>query len=343
MVKILSIIFSVVVLSIIIFFVVSFVFSAKDLIIVNSENQAASIGEQIAKKEPEKTEITLLAVGDIMLDRGVEYKVYKEGNGDFKFPFLKIADDFKKADIVFGNLESVISDKGRMVGSEYSFRASPKAIEGLVFSGFDIVSIANNHAFDYTTQALQDSINRLKEAGIGYIGSGANENEAFSLKIIESKSTKIGFLAYINLGPKSWRATENNPGIAWIEDKDMEKVVSDIKKAKEKVDILVVSFHWGDEYMENPNNSQEFWAKAIIGAGADLIIGHHPHVVQPLEKIDNGWVAYSLGNFIFDQSFSEETMTGKVLQVKIEDKRIKEVIQKTIKISESFQPYFSSE
>ena len=106
---------------------------------------------------PEKKTISVVLVGDIMLNRGVEYMMKTEGNGDFRFPFSKIAKDLKKADILFGNLEGPISDKGIKVGSIYSFRAEPEAIEGLTFAGFNLISLANNHAFDYGREALEDS------------------------------------------------------------------------------------------------------------------------------------------------------------------------------------------
>ena len=162
--------------------------------------------------------ITILLVGDIMLNRGVEYMVEKRGEGDFKFPFLKIAEYLNKADLLFGNLESPISDKGTRVGSIYSFRAEPKSIEGLVFSGFDILSLANNHAFDYGWEALEDTLERLKEVGINPVGID-------SPVIKEIKNTKIAFLAYTNLGLPSW-------GIGWADWNNLEKIKKDSSEEK---------------------------------------------------------------------------------------------------------------
>lgn len=143
--------------------------------------------------------ITLFFVGDIMLDRGVKVSVKKYGNNDWKFPFLKISDFLNQADILFGNLEGPISDKGRKVGTIYSFRADPKVVEGLKYAGFDILSVANNHIFDYAESAMIDTFSRLKEAGIDYIGGGFNESEAYSPEIREINGTKIAFLAFTNL------------------------------------------------------------------------------------------------------------------------------------------------
>ncbi|MDO8264822.1 MAG: CapA family protein, partial [Candidatus Parcubacteria bacterium] len=117
--------------------------------------------QSLQKPTGENNILTLIFTGDIMMDRGVEYSIRQKGNGDFKFPFLKIADFLKDADILVGNLESPISDKGEKVGSIYSFRSDLKAIEGLSFAGFDILSVANNHAFDYGRLALEDTLLRL--------------------------------------------------------------------------------------------------------------------------------------------------------------------------------------
>ena len=298
---------------------------------------------------PEKKTITLMLVGDMMFDRGVKYLVEKEGRPtgpasgypgypDFRFPFLKIADELNKADIVFGNFEGPISDKGNKVGSIYSFRNDPKVIEGLKFAGFNVISLANNHAFDYGREALEDTLLRLKDANIDYIGAGFDESEAYSPIVKEVRDTKIAFLAYTNLGPENWKATGNNSGIAWISQDNFEKIREEIKKAKENCDILIISLHAGEEYQTEPTQFQIDFAKMAIDSGADIVIGHHPHVVQPNEVYNGGYIFYSVGNFVFDQSFSEETMKGLLLKVTVEDGKIKEVIPIEIKINEYFQP-----
>ncbi len=321
-------------------FVLSFLFPGK-IVILNKQGKDSGFGSE-SQRTPEISVIKLVAVGDIMLDRGVEYMVMNKGEGDFKFPFLKIADYLLGADILFGNLESVISDKGVKVGSVNSFRAEPESIDGLQYAGFDVVSAANNHALDYTSEALKDSLARLKEAGIDYVGVGFTEEESFSLKIKEIGNTKIGFLAYTNLGPAVWKAIGERPGIAWINDDSLGLIKQDIISAKKLVDVLTVSLHWGDEYFKKPSWQQVKLAEFFIDSGADLIIGHHPHVAQPIERYKEGFIAYSLGNFIFDMGFSEETMKGMILEVMIENKDIKEVIQREIKISPYFQPYINS-
>jgi len=270
-----------------------------------------------------------------MLDRGVKYMVEKYGKGDYKFPFLKIADYLKETDILFGNLEGPISDKGKKVGSIYSFRTEPQAIEGLKFAGFDILSMANNHVFDYGREAMEDSFKRLREAKIEILGGGFNEKEACEPLIKELKGTKIAFLAFTNLGSPYWSAGKEKSGICWLEKEKMEEI---IQKAKEKADIVVVSLHFGEEYFSTPTEFQVSISHVAIDAGADLIVGHHPHVIQEIERYKDGWIAYSLGNFIFDQKFSEKTMRGLMLKVLIENSKIKEVMPIEFKINEFYQP-----
>jgi len=278
---------------------------------------------------------TLFFVGDIMLNRGIKSVVETYGGGNFEFPFFKIADYLKTADILFGNLEGPISDKGKNVGSIYSFRAIPEVLKGLKFAGFDILSVANNHIFDYGREAMEDTLIRLKEAQIEYIGAGFSGKEALSPKIIELKGTKIAFLAFTNLGEKSWEAKENSSGIAWL---SKENLKHSIKKAKEEAELIIVSMHYGQEYQLQPTKEQKDFSHLAIDLGADLVIGHHPHVVQPIEQYKRGYIAYSLGNFVFDQNFSKETMEGLLLEVLIKSGKIKEVIPREIKINNLFQP-----
>ena len=311
-----------------------------DSILSSRDNAPLSIGEK--QEGPDDSEINLFFVGDIMLGRGVEYMINKQGKGDFKFSFLKIASELQKSDILFANLEGPISDRGVRVGSIYSFRFKPEAIDGLVYGGFDILSLANNHMLDYQRIALEDTMNILKENNIDYVGAGFNKEEAFSLKIKEIKNTRIGFLAYTNLGPENWQAGEKNSGMAWISENDIGEIAEDIKKSKKEVDVLIISLHAGEEYEENPTSFQTSFAMNCIENGADLVVGHHSHVVQKIERYNDGWIAYSLGNFIFDQGFSEETMKSIILKVAIKDKKIKEISSEDIKINKYFQPDFDN-
>jgi len=267
-----------------------------------------------------------------MLSRAVGDKMKKLN--DWKWPFEKIGDYLAGADLTFGNLEGPISSQGRNVGSIYSFRADPKAIEGLKYAGFDVLSVANNHIGDWAKAAMDDTFEVLKSNGIDYAGGGFSAEEAHSARVEEVNGTKIGFLAYTALGAKYTEATASSSGIAWL---NKEKMAQDIAEAKKISDLVIVSIHFGDEYKQKSNNFQKDIARSAIDAGAALIIGHHPHVVEEIEQYKDGWIAYGLGNFIFDQTFSKETMEGMLLKVTLEDKGVKNIEPIKIKISKEFQ------
>lgn len=284
---------------------------------------------------PEPETATVLLVGDIMLDRGVHH--YIKQNNDWSWPFREIADFLRKGDIVFGNLESMISDQGHDVGSIYSFRADPRTMAGLELAGFNVLSVANNHSFDYTRAAFQDTLNRLNRAGIEYVGGGFSQEEAHSPAVLTIGQTRFGFLGYTAVGSPLWQARDDVPGIAWMDHQTLDTLQRDIEKAKEQTDILTVSFHFGQEYQTEPDDRQRILAEAAIDFGADLVVGHHPHVLQPLERYRNGWIAYSLGNFVFDQSFSRETMEAAILKIKTINGRIDQAELIPTALTDQFQ------
>ncbi|MDP3982152.1 MAG: CapA family protein [bacterium] len=266
---------------------------------------------------------TLFFVGDIMLDRGVAYMVKTKGSEDWRFPFLHIADTLDTADFLFGNLESVVSDRGRDVGGPYSFRASPSSLEALTYAGFDVMSVANNHSLDYAVEALLDSIYRLEGVGILTAGGGSTRKEAHAPTLVAlGEDTTIGILAYTTVGSPLWQARETSPGIAYINTDRLHILKEDIAAAKKLADIIIVSFHFGEEYQPAPNPTQRLIGETAITAGATLVVGHHPHVLQPLEQYKDGWIAWSLGNFLFDQYFSQETMRGAIWRVEIQDNKV---------------------
>lgn len=290
----------------------------------------------ISRDEVVPQEQVLLFTGDIMLSRAVGDVMEK--TNDWKYPFLYTAEFLKSADVTFGNLEGPISSGGERVGSIYSFRADPKAIEGLVYAGFDVLSLANNHMWDYGPYALEDTVKILESAGIDSVGAGLDYERAYEPVIKKVGDAKIAYLAYTSLIPAALGSKEAAPAIALL---NLETAVAHVKAAKTSSDIIIVSLHWGEEYKVAPDEYQEKVARDLIDAGASLIIGHHPHVVQKIEKYESGWVAYSLGNFVFDQTFSAETMSGMVLKVIIKDKKIESVEPIEIKINNSFQPFLA--
>ena len=285
----------------------------------------------------ESAEAKIAFVGDVMLARGVRSVIENYGRGDFRFPFLKIGGNLQNYDLLFGNLEGAISDQGENLGSAYSFRMEPKAIDGLKYAGFNVLSVANNHIGDWGADAMKDTFKRLSEAGIFYVGGGFDKEEPYEPRIIEVNGMKIAFLGFSQFGKNYLESGGiNKSGIAVI---DEEKIGTAVKKARAEADIVVVSFHWGEEYQAEPNEYQKRIGHLAIDAGADLVIGHHPHVIQPIEKYKDSYIAYSLGNFVFDQNFSEETTKGLLLEAVISGGKIASLNPLEIKISENFQPF----
>ncbi|KKT29956.1 MAG: Capsule synthesis protein, CapA [Candidatus Azambacteria bacterium GW2011_GWC2_45_7b] len=270
----------------------------------------------------EKERALLAFVGDIMLDRGVKESILKNGGGDFLFSFEKIQETLKQYNVLFGNLEGPISDKGQNQGSSYSFRMDPKTTSALAFAGFNILSLANNHIGDWGEEAAKDTTARLESAGI--IGVGMD----YSPKILNLRGTKIAFLALSDI-----KGMVNLP---FLYDKSEAEMA--VRSAKEMSNLVIISMHFGEEYHKEPSVRQKEIAHGLIDAGADLVIGSHPHVVQPVEQYKNSYIAYSLGNFVFDQDFSEDTMRGLLFEVELENGQIIKIAPKTVIINENFQP-----
>ena len=181
-------------------------------------------------------------------------------------------------------------------------------------AGIDVLSVANNHVGDWGRLAYADTLARLKENEISYTGGGNTKEEAETPVIIEKYGMKIGYLAFSDVGPNWMEAGVDKAGLLLTNNPRFDEIIF---TASKQVDYLVVSFHFGDEYKEKHNARQEYLAHKAIDDGAKIVIGHHPHVVEDTEIYKNGFIAYSLGNFIFDQSWSKPTMQGMILQIKL--------------------------
>jgi poly-gamma-glutamate synthesis protein (capsule biosynthesis protein) len=270
-----------------------------------------------APKEPEF--ISMAFGGDIMLDRGVRNSVVKHLGGDYNQLF-KNAEILKTFDVFFANLEGTASDRGQDAGGRFSFHMDPAVIPVLKNAGIDVLSVANNHVADWGINAYTDTLSRLKENGILYAGGGQNKTEAETPTIIEKNGIKIGFIGFSDVGPDYMQAGDKmaglpaQAGILSAKDPRFDEI---IKNAAEQVDYLIVSFHFGTEYKTVHNTRQEYLAHEAVDDGAKIIIGAHPHVVEDFEVYKNSFIAYSLGNFIFDQSWSEPTMQGLLLEIKL--------------------------
>ena len=278
------------------------------------------------QSQDESPPITLIAVGDIMLARSIGKKMTKEikNNGETGYPFGGIVETLKNADITIGNLECAISAKGTpLPGKDYTFRAHPNSTRQLTTAGFDIVTLANNHSKDYGAEALIDTLEHLKKAGIVTVGAGKNRTEAREFKVMTTKDgTRIGFLGYTMVLPRDFLADSKTAGVAWSKEKGLAK---DIKAAKASCDILMVQYHWGTEYTVNPNEAQRSLAHKTIDIGADIVIGHHPHWIQEVEFYKDKFIAYSLGNFVFDMNHRPKVTEGMIVTCEIRNKKITQV------------------
>jgi poly-gamma-glutamate synthesis protein (capsule biosynthesis protein) len=259
--------------------------------------------EKLPERRPE---VTLLAVGDIMLSRTVAARIRANGADH---PYRRMADAISGADIAFGNLEAPIASGPEVGPDELTFRAEPGSERQLRQAGFDVLSLANNHALDGGPAGLRETLERLAAAGIVPAGAGRDTTEAHRPAIIEAGGLKFAFLAYVDpaLAPEGYRAAAASAGTAVM---DAERLGRDVAAAAALADIVVVSMHAGQEYAAEPDQRQTAFARAAVDAGADLVIGHHPHVVQTVERYHDKLIFYSLGNFIFDQDWLREARDG---------------------------------
>ncbi len=245
----------------------------------------------------ELAERTILFTGDILLDRGVERLMQKKS---VFYPFEKISRFFRGIDIVAGNLEGPINQNPpNFPDSSLKFAFEPETVAGLTFSNFNLLSLSNNHTCNTGSDGLGQTKEFLDKANIAYVGDPIQCDKDFLFT-----KDDIAFLAFNKTFPFN------------CSDDEIVEIVVQAKNSNLN-DFLIVIFHWGNEYQTKSSTLQQNLAHRIIDAGADLIIGHHPHVVQEIEEYNNKLIFYSLGNFIFDMYFSQETQQGLVVGAEI--------------------------
>ena len=231
------------------------------------------------------------------------------------WPFEGILAVLGGADIAFVNLESPLTEGGEPAIKDFVFRGPLAGAQGLKDAGIDIVSLANNHALDYGLSGLGDTSDALNAAGLPQTGSGENEAAARAPVVLERNGLRIAFLGYVNTPPDSvsgfvvedTKATADRPGVAWL---SPQVIAEDVAKAKGQADLVVVAFQAGTEYSEAPIALQIESAHAAIDAGASVVFGHHPHVLQGIETYKGGVIIYSLGNLVFDFDFVDYMHPG---------------------------------
>lgn len=267
--------------------------------------------------------LSVAAVGDMMFGRTIGEWVLRDGPESVFDP--RIADLLSTADLAIGNLESIPSRLGEPMQKGYTFRAPPEATASLLRGGFDVVSLANNHSLDFGREALDDGLRQLARADIQTVGAGRDAHEAYAPRVLRRNGLRVAFLGFVDVPPEGsgfsrdeWVASVDRPGVAWA---DLETVTDGVKAATAVADIVVVLFHFGLEFDDSPSTLQRQLAHAAVDAGALLVLGSHPHVVQQVEEYGQGLIAYSLGNFVFD-GFDGVANESAILRATLEKGRV---------------------
>jgi poly-gamma-glutamate synthesis protein (capsule biosynthesis protein) len=264
--------------------------------------------------------LRIVAVGDIMLDASARPVMDTRGYGH---AFAQLRPLLENAHIAFGNLEGPLTERGTPEPDKtYLFRSPPQPVSSaLAAAGFDVVSLANNHSLDYGAEGLADTMQALAAAGIAYAGAGADLVQARRPAVLQAAGRRVAFLAYSMTLPESFYAQDDKPGTAYGLE---EHVREDVVRAREQADIVVVSFHWGQEGTTRLRKYQVELGHAAIESGAAAVIGHHPHVLQGVERYRDGVILYSLGNFAFG-SYSPSSQVGGAAELVFEGNTLRTV------------------
>ncbi|OCT11938.1 hypothetical protein A8709_29180 [Paenibacillus pectinilyticus] len=264
----------------------------------------------IGKPDGSGTQVKLTFVGDVIMASKVEDILKQKG---YDYPYSNVKDFLTKPDFTIANLETPITTRGTVQSKEYVYRSSPLALPPLKEAGVDIVNLANNHVMDYGSDGLLDTMSALDEIGIKRVGAGKDKTEAYQPVMVEKDGIKIAVFGFSRVVPEgSWKAAAGHPGVA--ETYDYKPPVEAIQKAKATADLVVVVAHWGVERDDNPDKYQKELAHRYIDAGADLVVGGHPHVMQGFEQYKGKWIAYSLGNFIFTTNDTPKTWETVIME-----------------------------
>jgi len=251
-------------------------------------------------------EVQVVAVGDVMMHTDILRASKDQANG-FEDLWADVSPLFKGADIAFGNLETPVAPDTGKKPKPFMFNAPENLPMALKASGWTILSTANNHAFDQGTKGVKETVDRLNAAQLITIGTGETKIAAEQVQVIEKNGVRVAFLGFTDIFNIDLDSKATAP---WVRRLDLDSALAAIKSARQQADAVIVSIHWGDEYHHAPNKRQQAIAEGLIRGGANVVLGHHPHVLQPAEVIDavddagvkhTGLVIYSLGNFISNQ------------------------------------------
>jgi hypothetical protein len=249
--------------------------------------------------------LRLAAVGDINLGDQPGDAIAASGP---KHPWQSVGPALREADLSFGNLETAISTRGEPFPKEYNFRGTPAALAGLRRnSGIDVLNLANNHVGDYGPVATLDTVRGVERLGMKAVGAGPNLRRALEPQVVEKLGLRVAFVGFSEIAPVEFAAGRGTPGTAWARP---ELIARAVQAARRKADIVVATFHWGIEKQTLETAQQRALADVAVRAGAQVVIGAHPHTLQPVRRQGAAIVAYSLGNFVFGARSPETTTTG---------------------------------
>ncbi len=262
--------------------------------------------------------ISLAAVGDVCF--GIDVAPVLASRG-FAYPWAAEKQTLSQADLTIANLESCLTTRGEPNPSQTSFhqRGDPAAVNAMREAGVDLVVLANDHIMDYGEQGLADTIAALDRVGIAHCGAGFTAAQAFAPAIEDISGTKVAFLAFTDVLMQGYEAGENKPGVAAAT--DTAAVENAVRNARAVSDYVVVYFHWGETSETAPRPRQAELGHAALSAGAAAVIGSHPHVLQGLEKSPDGFIAYSLGNFVFNPP-KEQGRQSAILSLRLDNGKV---------------------
>ena len=255
---------------------------------------------------------SLIFVGDIMVAE-TPGELIARGEDPFQ-PFAAL---LSSHDVRIGNLECVVATTGTAEEKPYTFRADPRTLPVLK-RHFDAVSLANNHSGDFGKAAFAEQLALMDKAGLPYFGGGRDATAAHAPWIVERNGVRIALLGYVEFKPRSFEADASRPGVAWSGEDD--DVIEDIIAARRvhRADIVIPFMHWGWEDEPDPSPRLRAFARRMIDAGADMVVGGHPHVTQGAEYYRGKPIIYSLGNFLFNGFDTPATTTGWVLSARVD-------------------------
>ncbi len=309
-----------------------------DRLVVEASDALQGVLQEVIGQLPQPVRepaFTIAVAGDIILGRTVHRIM--EQSGDWAAPFRAVAPLLAEADLTIADLECALTGSFAPPDDPYTMRfmTYPQAVEGLLLAGIDAVSLANNHSMDFGAQGMRDTLKTLEGRGIAHFGIGETLAEARQPALLQVAGTTVALLGYDGISAAWYGAGADWPGTAPL---DPELVTEDVSAASSLADVVIPFFHWGIEYTLLPTDEQRQIARAAIDAGATLVLGSHPHWLQGFEFYRGRPIFYSLGNFVFDQEWSQETKQGVILRLRFEGPRLRAFSFQPVLIEDYHRP-----